>query len=84
MRKEYDFSKGKRAPVSPVPKGKTRITIRIDNDVLTWFRDQVEQAGTGNYQTLMNGALRQYVEGSAEALEETLRRVVREELKRAS
>jgi uncharacterized protein (DUF4415 family) len=84
MRKEYDFSKGKRGPAVPVRKGKTRITIRIDDEVLAWFRDQVEQAGTGNYQTLMNAALRQYVEGSAENLEETLRRVVREELKRAS
>lgn len=84
MRKEYDFSKAKRGPAVAVPKGKTRITIRIDDDVLAWFRDQVEQAGTGNYQTLMNAALREYVEGPAEALEETLRRVVREELKRAS
>lgn len=84
MRKEYDFSNGKRGPAVTVPKGKTRITIRIDDDVLAWFRDQVEKAGGGNYQTLMNAALRQYVEGSTDNLEETLRRVVREELKRAS
>jgi uncharacterized protein (DUF4415 family) len=80
MRKEYDFSKGKRGPVVPVPKGKTRITIRIDNDVLAWFRDQVEQAGGGNYQTLMNVALREYIRSTAEPLEETLRRVLQEEL----
>lgn len=84
MRKEYDFSKGKRGPVVRVPKGKTRITIRIDDDILQWFRDQVEQAGGGNYQTLMNVALREYIRGATEPLEATLRRVVREELQRAS
>lgn len=84
MRKEYDFSKGKRGPVVRVPKGKTRITIRIDDDVLQWFRDQVEQAGGGNYQTLMNVALRDYIRGASEPLEATLRRVLREELQRAS
>jgi uncharacterized protein (DUF4415 family) len=45
MKKEYDFSKGKRGAVVPVPKGKTRITIRIDDDVLDWFRSQVDKAG---------------------------------------
>ena len=84
MRKEYDFSKGKRGPVVRVPKGKTRITIRIDDDVLAWFRDQVEQAGGGNYQTLMNVALRDYIKSASEPLEATLRRVLREELQRAS
>jgi uncharacterized protein (DUF4415 family) len=84
MRKEYDFSKGKRGPVVAVPKGKTRITIRIDDEVLSWFRDQVEQAGGGNYQTLINAALREYIQGVGEPLEETLRRVVREELRHAS
>lgn len=83
MQKEYDFSKGKRGPVVPVPTGKTRITIRIDDDVLAWFRDQVDQAGGGNYQTLMNVALRAYIKGADKPLEETLRRVVREELERA-
>lgn len=84
MRKEYDFKNGKRGPVVKVPSGKTRITIRIDDDVVAWFRDQVEQAGGGNYQTLMNVALRQYIQGATEPLEATLRRVLREELKRAS
>ncbi|MCB1032590.1 MAG: BrnA antitoxin family protein [Acidobacteria bacterium] len=84
MRKEYDFSKGKRGAVVPVPKGKTRITIRIDDDVLDWFRQQVERAGGGNYQTLINTALRQYIQGTAESLEDTLRRVLREELQHAS
>jgi len=55
MRKEYDFSSGRRGPVLEVPSGKTRITIRIDDDVLAWFREQVHASGGGNYQTLING-----------------------------
>ena len=84
MRKEYDFSNAKRGSVVAVPKGKTRITIRIDDDVLSWFRDQVEQAGGGSYQSLINSALREFTSGAQESLEDTLRRVLREELKRAS
>ena len=84
MRKEYDFSKAKRAPVVPVPPGKTRITIRLDDDVLAWFREQVHRAGGGSYQALINQALRDYMASSREPLEEKLRRVVREELQRAS
>jgi len=57
MKKEYDFSKGKRGAIDPTPPGKTRITIRLDNDVLDWFRQQVHLAGGGNYQTLINNAL---------------------------
>jgi uncharacterized protein (DUF4415 family) len=76
---EYDFSKGKRGAVVPTPTSKTRITIRIDDDLIAWFRSQVELSG-GNYQTLMNRALREYVEGQREPLEDTLRRVLREEL----
>ncbi len=82
MKNEYDFSGGKRGAVDPAPAGKTRITIRLDDDVLTWFRSQVELAGGGNYQTLINAALREYVGQQREPLEETLRRVVREELQR--
>ena len=81
MRKEYDFSKAKRGPVVPVPPGKTRITIRLDEDLVQWFKDQVHAAGGGNYQTLVNVALREYVEKKREPLEETLRRVIREELR---
>ena len=80
MRKEYDFSKGKRGAVVPVQKGKTRITIRIDDDILDWFRNQVEEAGGGNYQTLINDALRAYIMNQQEPIEVILRRVVREEL----
>ena len=56
MRKEYDFSKAKRGPAVRVPKGKTRITIRLDDDVLEWFKDRVEENGGGNYQSLINAA----------------------------
>ena len=84
MRKEYDFTKAKRGPVVTVPPGKTRITIRLDDDVLAWFKDQVHRAGGGSYQSLINQALRLYVASSGEPLEEKLRRVVREELQRAS
>jgi uncharacterized protein (DUF4415 family) len=80
MKKEYDFRKGKRGPVVPVPLGKTRITIRLDDDVLAWFREQVHAAGGGNYQTLINLALRDFVADRREPLEKTLRRVLREEL----
>jgi uncharacterized protein (DUF4415 family) len=80
MKKEYDVSKGKRGPVINAPAGKTRITIRIDDDILEWFRGQVHAAGGGNYQTLINVALRDYVTSKKEPLEETLRRVIREEL----
>src|SRR5437763_1352658 len=57
MKREYDFSRGKRGPVISVPKGKTRTTIRLDDDVPDWFRQQADLAG-GNYQTLINDALR--------------------------
>ena len=83
MRKEYDFSDGARGPIVPVPGGKTRITIRFDDDVLAWFREQVELAGGGSYQQLMNRALREYIDSASEpTLEATLRRVVREEMGR--
>ena len=84
MKKEYDFSRGKRGAVLRTPPGKTRITIRIDADVLEWFRAQVHKAGGGSYQTLMNGALRRFVESEERDLEGTLRRVLREELPRYS
>lgn len=84
MKREYDFSKAQRGPVMPVPKGKTRITIRLDDDVIAWFRDQVDNAGGGNYQSLINDALREHIGRSREPLEATLRRVIREEIRRAS
>ena len=86
MRKQYDFSKAKRAKDIPhlaklqaEAKGKTRITIMLDNDVLATFRSKAEAEGIG-YQTLINRALRQSV-GSTPVDEVTLRRILREELK---
>ena len=70
MRGEYDFSRGKRGPVVPVPRGKTRITIRLDKDLIEWFRSQVEAAGGGNYQTLINSALKEYVRQAASEIAE--------------
>ena len=60
--------------------GKTRITIRIDTDVLDWFRQEVEAAGGGSYQTLLNRALREYIQNREAFTETMLRRVIREEL----
>ena len=80
MKSEYNFSKGKRGAVVPAAKGKTRITIRIDDDILDWFRSEVEAVGGGNYQTLINQALREYITRQQEPIEVILRRVVREEL----
>jgi uncharacterized protein (DUF4415 family) len=84
MRKEYDFSKAKRGPAVAAPKGKSRITIRLDEEVLDWFKAQVDAAGGGNYQTLINMALVDHIKREAEPLERTLRRVLREELRKAS
>ncbi len=84
MKKEYDFSKGKRGAIAPPVTGKTRITIRLDDDLLAWFRETVNEAGGGSYQTLINDALRNYMQEKQEPLEKVLRRVVREELKRVA
>jgi len=84
MKAHNSFIKGKRGAVSPAPPGKTRITIRLDDEVLDWFRAQVHAAGGGNYQTLINDALKEHIHQLKEPLEETLQRVVREELRQAS
>lgn len=87
MKDRYDFSKGKRGPVlkpAPEPTGKTRITIRIDDDILDYFLKKAEEAGGDpGYQTMINEALRAYVDGQAPKIEDSLRRIIREELKRA-
>jgi len=80
MKDEYDFSRGKRGAVLSAPPGKTRITIRLDQDLLEWFRARAHAAGGGNYQTMINDALRAHMNHEIEPLEDTLRRVVREEL----
>ena len=79
MLREYDFSKGKRGAVIP-QKGKTRITIFIDTDVLEWFRDEAEREGRG-YQTAINQALRNYIKQDRRPLQDIVREVVRKELK---
>lgn len=78
MKKQYDFSKARRGAVVPLTPGKTRITIRLDNDVIEHFQDIVDRAGGGNYQTLINDALREYIRGAR--LEKVVRRAVREEV----
>lgn len=84
MKEEYDFSKGKRGPViAPLPN-KTRITIRLDNDIIDWFRNRVHSAGGGNYQTMINEALRRHIEEEKEPMEDLLRRVIREEMQQGA
>jgi uncharacterized protein (DUF4415 family) len=83
MLDEYDFSEGKRGPVVAPHGNKTRITIRIDTDILDWFREQVNEAGGGSYQTSINQALREHIEGRDSKWESILRQVVREELRLA-
>ena len=77
---EYDFRQGRQGAIDPTPPGKTRVTIRLDNDVLDRFRDQVEADGGGNYQMLINQALRDHMAQRCEPLETMFRRVLREEL----
>jgi hypothetical protein len=80
MKTEYDFSQANRGAVIPLPPGKERITIRLDADILHWFRQQATAQGGGNYQTMINQALREYLAARQAPLEELVRRVVREEL----
>ncbi len=83
MKKEYDFEQGKRGPVLR-QKGKTRITIYLDDEILEAFRERADRAGFG-YQTMINQVLREHLGKSASPLDETtLRRILREELKIAS
>jgi uncharacterized protein (DUF4415 family) len=81
MKEKYDFSTGKRGAVKPSSGNKVRITIRLDRDIVDWFRSKVEEQGGGNYQTMLNNALRTYMERQEQPLEEVVRRVVREELR---
>ncbi len=83
MKAKYDFSKGKRGAVLPSSGKKARITIRLDRDIIDWFRSKVEEQGGGNYQTMLNDALRTYMERQDKPIEEVLRRVVREEIQAA-
>ena len=67
MKREYDFKGGRRGAVVPTSPGKTRITIRSDDDVLAWFRTQVHKAGGGSYQTAINDALHRFIESAEQA-----------------
>ena len=79
MKKEYDFRKARRGPLVPSAPGKTRITIRLDNDIIEHFLERVDRAGGGNYQSLINDALREYIRGAR--LESVIRQAVRKEVK---
>ncbi len=79
-----DFSEGKRGAVIRPDSGKVRITIRLDAEIIDTFKRRVGDAGGGNYQTLINDVLREHVRGSEQSLEKRLRRIIREELKKAS
>jgi len=76
---EY-FSSGKRASIVPSDPNKFRITIRLDADIINHFKAQVNNAGGGNYQTLINEALREQIQTQNKSLEVTLRKVIRDEL----
>jgi len=84
MRNEYDFSKAKRAADVPhlaklqaEMAGKTRITMRVDNETLSIFKARAKATG-GSYQTLINAALGDYIKG--QTLADVVRQTIREEL----
>ena len=82
MEKEYDVSKGKRGPIIS-NKGKTRITIYLDDDILDAYRRKSDEIGRG-YQTMINEALRQSIKNKSAVVDaKTLRRILREELRKA-
>lgn len=81
MKREYDFSKAKRGAVIATT-GKTRITIYLDDDVLEAFRERADSTGRG-YQTMINEALRERLGRSQQPVDaSTLRRIIREELRK--
>ncbi len=76
--RSIDFSRARRGPVIKIEPGKTKISIRLDNTVLEYFRELVDEAGGGNYQTLINDALLEYMHRRSTL--EIVREVMREEL----
>ena len=80
MKESYDFSEGRRGAV--LKSNKEKITIRLDPEVIQWFRDQVQ--GGGNYQSVINEALKSHIKQQIEPLETTLRRIIREEMQNAT
>lgn len=79
-----DFSKGRRGAVVRPESGKVRITIRLDPEIIEHFKSLVLDARGGNYQTLINDVLLEHVRGAGQSLEKRLRRIIREELRKAS
>jgi uncharacterized protein (DUF4415 family) len=61
MKREYDFSKARCGPLTPKEPGKTRVTFRLDNDVIEHFQSIVDRAGGGHYETLIDDALREFI-----------------------
>jgi uncharacterized protein (DUF4415 family) len=84
MKANYDFSKARRGAILPSVGKKVRITIRLDRDIIERFKAIVEAQGGGNYQTMLNGALRAHLEHRDQPLEKMIRKVFREELRKAS
>ena len=76
--RNIDFTGAKRGAVIPPEPGKTKISIRLDSKVIDYFREQVERAGMGNYQTLINEALVAFIQ--QRSMVEAVRQVVREEM----
>lgn len=79
--KEYDFSNANRGAIVKSPRGKTLISIRLDNDILEGFREQVHSAVGGDYESLINEVLRRHLREQGRGFEKTLRKIIREELK---
>ena len=77
-RRRIDFSRARRGPVIKPEPGKTKISIRLDNATLDYFRKVVDDAGGGNYQTLINNALAEHIHGRSTL--DAVRQVVREEV----
>jgi uncharacterized protein (DUF4415 family) len=82
MKPEYDFSRARRGAVMPAARGKNRISIRLDTDVIDWFKAQVNVAGGGNYRSRVNEALKDHI--NQQGLERALRRLVRAESRRVA
>lgn len=80
MKKEYDFSTGKRGAIDPIKPNQTKVIITLDNDIIDWFRDEVNRNNGGDYQKLINDVLKHYINEQNESLETMLRRILREEL----
>jgi len=84
MKANYDFGKARRGAILSPSGKKVRITIRLDRDIVERFKAMVEEQGGGNYQTMLNNALRNYLNQQDQSLEKMMRKVVREELRKAS